>query len=192
MPSASIDLSKIDFEALAQRFKQTNHKNTELEALKAAIRSRLERLIRINKTRANFAEKFEELIESYNAGSRNIEELFEELLKLSRSLSEEQTRHVRENMTEEELVIFDILTRPAPTLSSEERGEVKKVARELLERVKNLLVIDWRRRQNSRARVEDAIKDVLDTGLPRAYDKALYEEKCSALFEHVYESYSAA
>ena len=192
MPSASIDLSKIDFEALAQRFKQTNHKNTELEALKAAIRSRLERLIRINKTRANFAEKFEELIESYNAGSRNIEELFEELLKLSRSLSEEQTRHVRENMTEEELVIFDILTRPAPTLSSEERGEVKKVARELLERVKNLLVIDWRRRQNSRARVEDAIKDVLDTGLPRAYDKVLYEEKCSALFEHVYESYSAA
>ena len=77
-------------------------------------------------------------------------------------------------------------------VSSEERGEVKKVARELLERVKNLLVIDWRRRQNSRARVEDAIKDVLDTGLPRAYDKALYEEKCSALFEHVYESYSAA
>ena len=192
IPSASIDLSKIDFEALAQRFKQSNHKNTELEALKAAIRSRLERLIRINKTRANFAEKFEELIESYNAGSRNIEELFEELLKLSRSLSEEQTRHVREKMTEEELVIFDILTRPAPTLSSEERGEVKKVARELLERVKNLLVIDWRRRQNSRARVEDAIKDVLDTGLPRAYDKALYEEKYSALFEHVYESYSAA
>jgi type I restriction enzyme R subunit len=51
------------------------------------------------------------LIESYNAGSRNIEELFEELLKLSRNLTEEQQRHVRENMTEEELVIFDILTR---------------------------------------------------------------------------------
>ena len=32
---------------------------------------------------ADFAEKFEELIESYNAGSRNIEELFQELLKLS-------------------------------------------------------------------------------------------------------------
>jgi type I restriction enzyme, R subunit len=51
------------------------------------------------------------MIESYNAGSRNIEELFEELAKLSRHLSEEQQRHVRENMTEEELVIFDILTR---------------------------------------------------------------------------------
>jgi type I restriction enzyme R subunit len=30
---------------------------------------------------------------------------------------------------------------------------------------------------------------VLDTGLPRAYDKPLYERKCSALFEHIYENY---
>jgi type I restriction enzyme R subunit len=43
------------------------------------IRAQLEKLIRLNKTRADFAERFEELIESYNAGSRNIEELFEEL-----------------------------------------------------------------------------------------------------------------
>ena len=86
-------------------------------------------------------EKFEELIESYNTGSRNIEDLFEELVKLSRNLSEEQQRHVRENMTEEELVIFDILTRPAPELTTEERAEVKKVARELLNRLKQLLVL---------------------------------------------------
>jgi type I restriction enzyme R subunit len=29
----------------------------------------------------------------------------------------------------------------------------------------------------------------LDTGLPRVYDKPLYEQKCSALFEHIFESY---
>ena len=119
----ALDLSKINFEALAKRFKESKHKNTDLEVLKAAIRAQLEKLIRLNKTRADFAEKFEELIESYNAGSRNIEELFEELVKLSRNLSEEQQRHVRENMTEEELVIFDILTRPAPELSADERAE---------------------------------------------------------------------
>ena len=33
------------------------------------------------------------------------------------------------------------------------------------------------------------IEDTLDTGLPRAYDKPLYEQKCSALFEHIFESY---
>ncbi len=34
----------------------------------------LDKMIRINKTRADYLAKFEELIESYNAGSRNIEE----------------------------------------------------------------------------------------------------------------------
>jgi type I restriction enzyme R subunit len=53
-------------------------------------------------------------------------------------------------MTEEELVIFDILTRPSPGLSPAERDEVKKVARQLLERLKALLVLDWRKRQSSR------------------------------------------
>jgi type I restriction enzyme R subunit len=28
-----------------------------------------------------------------------------------------------------------------------------------------------------------------DTSLPRTYDKPRYEQKCSALFEHIYESY---
>ena len=120
-PAPVMDLSKIDFAALRSRFKESKHKNTDLEVLKATIRAMLERLISLNKTRADFAKKFEELIESYNAGSRNIEELFEELLKLSRNLSAEQQRHVRENVSEEELVIFDILTRSAPELSAAER-----------------------------------------------------------------------
>jgi type I restriction enzyme R subunit len=185
----ALDLSKINFEALAQRFKQSKHKNTDLEVLKAAIRAQMEKMIRLNRTRANFAEKLEELIESYNTGSRSIEELFEELLRLSRTLSEEQQRHVREKMTEEELVIFDILTRPSPELSAEERGEVKKVARELLERLKKLLVLNWRQKSAARSQIRLAIEDTLDQGLPRAYSPDMYRDKCSALFEHVYESY---
>ncbi len=186
----ALDLSKINFEVLAKRFKQSRHKNTELEALKAAIRAQLEKLIRLNRTRTNFADKFEELIESYNTGSRNIEQLLEELLKLSNSLTEEEHRHVRENMSEEELVIFDILTRPAPELNAEERAEVKKVAHILLERLKQLLVLNWRNKTAARAQVQEAIKDALDTGLPRVYTPELYREKCSVVFEHVYESYS--
>jgi type I site-specific restriction-modification system R (restriction) subunit len=188
-PATVMDLSKIDFEALAKRFKKSKTKNTDLEVLKAAIRAQLERLIRLNKTRVDFRESFEELIESYNAGSRNIEELFEELLRLSRNLNDEQQRHVRENMTEEELVIFDILTRPSPALGADERTEVKKVAHILLAKIKELLVINWRQKSSARSQVKLAIEDVLDTGLPRAYSPDIYRQKCAAIFEHVYESY---
>ncbi|MEJ7759546.1 MAG: type I restriction endonuclease subunit R [Gemmatimonadaceae bacterium] len=184
-----LDLSKINFEVLASRFRAAKHKNTDLEVLKAAIRAHLERLIQLNRTRADFAEKFEALIESYNAGSRSIEDLFLELVKLSNSLTEEQERHVRERMTEEELVIFDILTRPSPELTTDERTEVKKVARNLLERLKMLLVLNWRQKAAARSQLKLAIEDTLDSGLPRAYTPALYQQKCSAVFEHMYEGY---
>ncbi len=72
-------------------------------------------------------------------------------LALSNILTEEQTRHVRENLSEEELTIFDILTRPGPDLTSDEREEVKKVAKQLLDRLKALLVLGWRLKVGARA-----------------------------------------
>ena len=184
-----IDLSKIDFEALAKRFEKEKPRNTDLERLKAAVRAQLERMVRLNRTRADYLEKFQALINDYNSGSRNIEEIFRDLVALSRVLTAEQERNVREHLSEEELTVFDILTRPGPELSGEEREEVKKVARQLLARLHELLVLGWRQKVQSRARVRLAIEDALDEGLPRAYTKDVYGAKCSALFEHVYESY---
>ncbi len=186
----ALDLSKINFEALAQRFKESRHRNTDLEVLKAAIRAQLEKMIRLNRTRADFAERFAALIESYNAGSATIEALYAELLALSKGLNDEQERHVREQLSEEELVLFDILTRPAPELSTAERAEVKKVARELLTRLKTLLVLNWRQKSAARSQLKLTIEDTLDNGLPRAYTPELYNRKCSAIFEHMFESYS--
>jgi type I restriction enzyme R subunit len=184
-----LDLSKINFEALAQRFATAKHQKTELEALKAAVRAQLDRMVLFNKSRIDFAEKFEALIAEYNAGSATIEQLYLELLALSNTLSEEQQRHVRENLTEEELVIFDILNRPAPELSADERAEVKKVARVLLERLKELLVLEWREKSAARSKVRLAIEDTLDQGLPKAYTEELFRKKVSAVFEHVFEGY---
>lgn len=184
-----IDLSKINFEALRKRFEKKKPSNTDIERLKAAVRAQLERMVRLNPTRADYLAKFQELIEGYNSGSRNIEEILKELLALSQVLTDEQTRHVREHLSEEELTIFDILTRPAPDLTTEERDEVKKIAHHLLEKLNKLLVLGWRQKISTRARVKIEIENALDEALPRAYSKELYEAKCSAVFEHVYQSY---
>jgi len=182
-----LDLSKIDFAALAKRFRTSKAKNIELETLKAAVRAMLERLIKLNRTRIDFQDKFEALIEAYNNGSKNLEELFDELVRLSRTLTEEETRHVRESLTEEELAILDILTRPGPELSSAERKEVKKVAAHLLVRVKQIQSLDWRQSVQARAKVKETIEETLD-GLPDAYTRTIFSEKCSRVFEHVYET----
>jgi type I restriction enzyme R subunit len=185
----AIDLSTIDFEALANRFKTARRKSVELEQLKAAVRAQLNRLIRVNKTRADYLAKFEALIESYNSGSRNIDDLFRELLALSRSLSDEEQRSVREHLSEEELTVFDLLTRPGPDLSPDERDEVKKVARQLLDQVRAALVLNWREKAQARARVRLTIEDALDEGLPRSFTPDIYQSKCAILFEHVFERF---
>ena len=64
-----------------------------------------------------------------------------------------------------------------------------KAARELLARLKALLVLNWRQKSTARSQLKLTIEDTLDSGLPRAYTPELYNQKCSAVFEHVYESY---
>lgn len=66
---------------------------------------------------------------------------------------------------------------------------MKKVARQLLARVRAALVLNWRQKQQARAQVKIAIEDTLDEGLPRAYTPDLYKTKCAVLFEHVFETF---
>ena len=66
---------------------------------------------------------------------------------------------------------------------------MKKVAKELLTKLKDLLVIDWRKKSNARSQLKLSIEDTLETGLPRAFTPELYSQKCAAMFAHFYESY---
>jgi type I restriction enzyme R subunit len=50
------------------------------------------------------------------------------------------------------------------------------------------LVLDWRKKQRSRADVYTTVKTVLDE-LPRAYTPELYQQKCETVYQHVYDSY---
>jgi type I restriction enzyme R subunit len=185
--ASTIDLSRIDFQALAKKFAQANNKNLELERLKAAIARQLARLVAVNPTRIDFRAKFEALIDDYNRGAMQIDNLFTALLELTRSLSDEEQRHVREQLTEPELVVFDLLTRPGPDLSPAERDEVKKVVRKLLARLQEILTVDWQKTNQARAKVKSAIEDELDHGLPRNYSPEVFREKAGAVFQHVYE-----
>ena len=87
-------------------------------------------------------------------------------------------------MTQQELAIFDLSTQPDITLTEKDKLEIKKVAKELLSTLKQeKLVLDWRRRQQTKAAVKVAIEEALDQ-LPESYSTETYQ--------HVYECYSEA
>jgi type I restriction enzyme, R subunit len=183
-----VDLSQIDFEALRAKFSAAK-KHVEAEKLRGALNSKLAQMVRLNHSRLDYQEKFEELIAEYNNGALNIEELFAQLVDFAQSLSAEDQRATREELTEEELALFDILAKPALSLTDAEIKQVKGVARELLDTLKQKkLVIDWRKKQQARASVKLCIRDFLGR-LPTTFTPTVRAEKMDLAFQHVYDSY---
>ena len=184
-----IDLSQIDFEKLRARFER-GRKYTEVERIKAAVARHLQKLVRLNRSRMDYLERFQQMIDEYNSGSLNVEEFFRRLMEFAKDLTDEEQRSVKEELSEEELAIFDLLTRPEIELTRRERSQVKRTARELLDVLKReKLILDWRKRQQARAQVRVTIEQVLDEGLPETYTAEIYTAKTAAVFEHVYECY---
>lgn len=182
------DLSEIDFEKLKEKFSQ-GRKRTEAEKLRALLNMKLETMMTVNPARKNFMEKFQKLIEAYNSGSMNIEAFFKELMAFTGQLQEEDQRAMRENLSEEELALFDILTQPVPELGEKEKAQVKKVCKDLLETLK---VLDWRKKDRARSDVRRTLEIVFDRGLPESYDEDIYNEKCEMAFHHIFTSYYGA
>lgn len=182
-------LSKIDFDLLAEKFKQ-GKKRAIIDRLRAAIARKLEHMIRLNRTRMDYLEKFQKLIAEYNSGSRGVEETYKKLVDTMSGFSDEEQRHIKENLTEEELAIYDLFTKPKLEITNTEEKKIKKVARDLLGKLKQeRFSLDWRKRQDARAAVQVTIEEVLDE-LPDTYSEEIYENKCDLVFHHVFESYA--
>ena len=183
-----VDLSRIDFDALRARL-AASKKHIEAEKLRGIINSKLDQMVRLNRSRLDYREKFEELIAEYNNGALNIEQLLNQLVDFAQSLSAEDQRATREELTEEELALFDILMKPAVSLTAADIKQVKAVARELLATLKEKkLVIDWRKKQQARAGVKLTIKEFL-AKLPAAFSVVVRDQKLDLAFQHVYDSY---
>ena len=125
-----------------------------------------------------------------SAGAANVEDFFAKLMTFTQRLNQEEKPGIAENLSEEDLTLFDLLTKPDVKLSRQEEIEVKKAAKNLLESLKKEeLVLDWRKRQTTRAMVRYTIETVLEEQLPRVYSKELYAAKCDLVYQHFYEAY---
>ncbi len=183
------DLSKIDFEALRKLFDDTENKNIAVESLSAELEKKIEEMVKKNKLRKHFLDRLNSLIHEYNSGSSDLDAFFEELLVFAQELSEEDARAVKENLTEEELAIFDLIKKEK--LNPDEMDRVKKVAHELLAKLKTeKFVLDWKRKEETRADVKITIRDMLYDNLPEpAYSEKDCEDRTQKVYFHIYDNY---
>ena len=186
-----VDLSQIDFDQLRERFR-TQHQQIEAERLRGSISRKLAQIIPLNRTRTDYQERFEQIIAEYNDAAINVDEWFEQLIAFAEELNTEEQRTIAEQLSEEQLAVFDLLTRPVLELTEAEKVQVKAISRQLLETLKReRLVLDWRQRQQSRAAVKVTVADILDE-LPERYTQEIYDQKCEVVYQHIYDCYYGA
>ena len=185
-----MDLSDIDFDKLATLF--AAKPKTAASRLRDAAERKAKKMAEANPTRQDMVEKLEELVAEYNAGSIDAERFFQALKEIVAGMDEEDRRAAREGLTEEELAIFDLLTKPAPVLTTAEEVRVKQVARELLERLKDLVSgVDWLKGRQSRASVLSEIRVKLNELPEDPYPEELWNGKVQQVWDFVMHRYAA-
>jgi type I restriction enzyme R subunit len=192
-PTEPIDLSKIDFSQIQVSYNK-GRKRTEAEKLRSIINRKLAELLRQNRYRIDFQERLERIVHAYNVGAINIEQYFQRLTKLINDLQEEEKRHIKEGLTEEELAVFDILTKPKLKLTKKKEQKIKTTVKELLEKLnEQKFVLDWKKKTRTRADVQVTIEDILWKRMPGPpYTPEIKKEKCILVYQHVYDSYHGA
>lgn len=185
--SKVIDLSKIDTEKLRSEIKTAKYKAIEIDDLKVFIDRALEQMLRKNTTRTKFSERYKRIIDSYNAGSMENEDYYDQLVDLVNQLKEEDKRATSEGLNEAELEIFDLLI-AGKSLTKAEEQKVKLSAKNLFNKINknrdNLLVVDWYKDEQPRARIKSEIEFSLDQDLPSAYDEVSFNDKIDLLMNH--------
>ena len=188
--SKQIDLSKLNFELLRSEFPDKKHKNIQFADLRELLEVKLKQMMAQNKTRGSFLENFQKIIDDYNSGSISIEEAYEELVKQAEALNVEQQRAAKNEMTEEEQELFDLLKKEK--LTKEEEKSVRLAAKSLLVKLydsKNkILIQEWHKEKATQEKVKREIQLVLGSLLPEtSYDRLVFSQKVDVAFQHFYE-----
>ena len=191
--SKRFDISKIDFDLLRREFAKSREKNLVLKDLQDVLQERIARMIAENPSRINFYEKYQEIIHDYNQEQdrATIEKTFDELMKLSQQLSEEEKRYIREGFdNDEQLSMFDVLTKD--NLSKEDIKKLKTVAKDLLKVIKEQLeTMDHPfDKQETKAALIITIRDVLWQELPESYSDEAINFCRDAVYRYVSQRYS--
>ncbi len=189
------DISAIDFDLLRREFAKVKKKNLVLKDLEELIRMKLDKMLFANPERINYYERYQQIIDDYNSEQdrATIEKTFMDLMDLANSMNQEEQRYVREGFaSDEELSLYDMLFRE--DLSKNDIKKLKEVAASLLQKIKSKIseLDHWTDKQETKAAVDNLIRDTLWAQLPECYDEVSISVYRQQIYEYVYTRYKEA
>ena len=186
------DISAINFDLLSREFAKASKKNLLMRDLEDVILQRLNGMLLTNPNRINFYERYQQIIEDYNneQNRATIEKTFMDLMDLANSMDQEEKRYIREGFeSDEELSFYDLLFKE--DLTKGEIKKIKEVAVDLLQKIKaKIATLDhWTDKQETKADVDNLIRDILWKELPASYSEDQVKEYRQRIYEYVYNRY---
>lgn len=186
------DISGIDFDLLRREFAKVKNQNLLMRDLEEIIQMKLDRMLFTNPERINYYERYQKIIDDYNSEQdrATIEKTFMDLMDLANKMNREEQRYVREGFkSDEELTLYDMLFRN--DLNKNDIKKLKTVAAELLNKIKAKIseYDHWTDKQETKAAVDNLIRDTLWAELPECYDEASIWGYRQRIYEYVYTHY---
>ena len=109
---------------------------------------------------------------------------------LAESMTSEEQRYVREGFSsDEELSLYDMLF--SENLTLKDINAIKNVAVDLLKKVKKKIAeLDhWTDKQETKATIDNLIRDTLWAGLPECYNEIQVSAYRQKIYEYIFTRY---
>ena len=163
---AAAGLKKPDLSVLSDEFlaevKRMEQPNLAVELLQKLLKGELTTRRRKNVVQArSFAEMLEETLRRYQNRAIEAAQVIEELIGLAKKMREANARGEQLGLTEDELAFYDALGTNDSAVQVLGDETLCKIARELVETVRNNVTIDWTLRENVRANLRRLVKRTL-------------------------------
>ena len=163
---AAAGLDKPDISILSDEFlaevRGMPHRNLAVELLQKLLKGELTTRRRKNLVQArSFAGMLEETLRRYQNRAIAAAQVIEELIELARSMRKADARGEELGLSDDELAFYDALETNDSAVKVLGDETLRDIARELVEKVRNNVTIDWTLRENVRAKLRVLVKRTL-------------------------------
>jgi len=144
------------------KIRSMKHKNIAAEMLRNLLEDNIRVFARTGVVKAQlFSEKMQNLLKMYNNRMVTNIEVIEELLNLSKEMTEAYYAGEDKGLTTEELAFYDALVADPDVLRNMEDKVLIEMAHELTDLIRRSRTVDWDKKESARAYMRTQVKHLL-------------------------------
>jgi type I restriction enzyme R subunit len=159
-------LNSPDISVLSEQFlldvQRMERKNLALEALRKLLNGEIKSRSKTNTVQSKaFSRRLEEAVARYHANAISTVEMIQELIALARDMQAAAARGDELGLTQEEIAFYDALAGNETAVDVMGSEQLRVIAHELVEQMRNSVTVDWQHKASARAKMRILVKRIL-------------------------------